>query len=297
MTLLVAAGCLAVFASDEKKPAWMDTLGKVRDLSGDTGISGFMKKEAPAYITGNFAEADRPAKPDFSKPGKLNRADYANRNGFWVVDDAQAKTLSTEKHPVKKGDWIGGYFDDVGAFVRGHEVKTLFGMPYGVGQLIMIPLCLIMMYLAIVKGFEPLLLLPIGFGGLLANCPLGGVTAPAMLHDGVITFLASGLPVMQGGIVEPGGFLYYFFRFGIDTGVFPIMIFMGVGAMTDFGPLIANPKSALLGGRLGRHRLRRRRGRPLHALPLTAAQPPVGGHHARGKVVANHEHRNKKGTE
>ena len=248
MTLLVAAGCLAVFASDEQKPAWMDTLGKVRDLSGDTGISGFMKKEAPAYITGNFAEADRPAKPDFSKPGKLNRADYANRNGFWVVDDAQAKTLSTEKHPVKKGDWIGGYFDDVGAFVRGHEVKTLFGMPYGVGQLIMIPLCLIMMYLAIVKGFEPLLLLPIGFGGLLANCPLGGVTAPAMLHDGVITFLASGLPVMQGGIVEPGGFLYYFFRFGIDTGVFPIMIFMGVGAMTDFGPLIANPKMALLGG-------------------------------------------------
>ena len=248
MTLLVAAGCLAVFAGDEKKPAWMDTLGKVRDLSGDTGISGFMKKEAPAYITGNFAEADRPAKPDFSKPGKLNRADYANRNGFWVVDDAQAKTLSTEKHPVKKGDWIGGYFDDVGAFVRGHEVKTLFGMPYGVGQLIMIPLCLIMMYLAIVKGFEPLLLLPIGFGGLLANCPLGGVTAPAMLHDGVITFLASGLPVMQGGIVEPGGFLYYFFHFGIDTGVVPIMIFMGVGAMTDFGPLIANPKTALLGG-------------------------------------------------
>ncbi len=248
MTLLVAAGCLAVFAGDEKEPAWMETLGKVKDLSGDTGISGFMKKEAPAYITGNFAEADRPAKPDFSKPGKLNRADYANRNGFWVVDDAQAKTLSTEKHPVKKGDWIGGYFDDAGAFVRGHEVKTLLGMSYGVGQLIMIPLCLIMMYLAIVKGFEPLLLLPIGFGGLLANCPLGGVTAPAMLHDGVITFLASGLPVMQGGIVEPGGFLYYFFHFGIDTGVFPIMIFMGVGAMTDFGPLIANPKTALLGG-------------------------------------------------
>ena len=68
------------------------------------------------------------------------------------------------------------------------------------------------------------------------------------MHDGVITFLASGLPVMQGGIVEPGGFLHYFFKFGIDTGVFPIMIFMGVGAMTDFGPLIANPKMALLGG-------------------------------------------------
>ena len=69
-----------------------------------------------------------------------------------------------------------------------------------------------------------------------------------MMHDGVVTFLASGIPVMTGGVVEPGGFLHYFFKFGIDTGVFPIMIFMGVGAMTDFGPLIANPKSALLGG-------------------------------------------------
>jgi oxaloacetate decarboxylase beta subunit len=68
-----------------------------------------------------------------------------------------------------------------------------------------------------------------------------------MMHDGVISFLASGLPVMSGGIVEPGGFLHYFFKFGIDTGIFPIMIFMGVGAMTDFAPLIANPKSALLG--------------------------------------------------
>ncbi|MBR3821864.1 MAG: sodium ion-translocating decarboxylase subunit beta, partial [Kiritimatiellae bacterium] len=121
-------------------------------------------------------------------------------------------------------------------------------MPYGVGQLIMIPVCLILMYLAIVKGFEPLLLLPIGFGGLLANCPLSGVTMPAMMHSGVISFLESGVPVMSGGIIEPGGFLYYFFSFGIDTGVFPIMIFMGVGAMTDFGPLIANPKAALLGG-------------------------------------------------
>ena len=69
-----------------------------------------------------------------------------------------------------------------------------------------------------------------------------------MMHDGVVSFLSSGVPVMSGGIVEPGGFLHYFFKLGIDTGVFPIMIFMGVGAMTDFGPLIANPKMALLGG-------------------------------------------------
>ena len=241
---LVAATCALGVQADGD---WRTTLGKVKDLSGDTGISGFVKKEAPAYITGNFAEKDRPAAPDFTKP-IANPAKYANKNGFWVTSDAQAAKLSTPKHAVKKGDWIGGYFDDTGAFVPGHKVTVLGGLPYGVGQLIMIPLCLLMIYLAIVKGFEPLLLLPIGFGGLLANCPLGGVTAPAMMHDGLISFLASGLPVMQGGIVEPGGFLYYFFRFGIDTGVFPIMIFMGVGAMTDFGPLIANPKMALLGG-------------------------------------------------
>ncbi len=204
---------------------WKTTLGKVADLSGDTGLAGFAKREAPAYITGNWEEAARPHKPSTG-------ATAANDHGYYGKD----------------GAWHGGYFDDTGAFVEGHEVKTLFGIPYGVGQLIMIPICLVLMYLAIVKGFEPLLLLPIGFGGLLANCPLSGIVAPAMMHGGIISFLESGIPVMQGGIVEPGGFLHYFFKFGIDTGVFPIMIFMGVGAMTDFGPLIANPKSALLGG-------------------------------------------------
>ena len=222
LTLALAAGAFAAFANDgSEKAPWQQTFDKAAGLRNDTGIAGFLKKAAPAYLTGDFDEADRPAKKPFS----------ANRNGYYDKDC----------------NWVGGYFDDAGAFVKGHEVKVLGGLPYGVGQLIMIPICLVLLYLAIVKGFEPLLLLPIGFGGLLANCPLAGVTAPAMMHDGIISFLASGVPVMQGGIVEPGGFLHYFFKFGIDTGVFPIMIFMGVGAMTDFGPLIASPKSALLG--------------------------------------------------
>lgn len=224
MSVLVAS--LALFAQAAEKPAeepkWKETLEKSKGLTAETGISGFMMKSAPAYITGDFAEADRPEKKPLS----------ANRNGYYDKD-------------LK---WHGGYFDDLGRFVEGHKVVMLFGMPYGLGQLIMIPVCLILLYLAIVKGFEPLLLLPIGFGGLLANCPLAGVTAPAMMHSGVISFLETGIPVMSAGIVEPGGFLYYFFKFGIDTGVFPIMIFMGVGAMTDFGPLIANPKMAFLGG-------------------------------------------------
>ena len=107
-------------------------------------------------------------------------------------------------------------------------------LPFGISQLIMIPICLILIYLAIAKGFEPLLLLPIGFGGLLANLPNAGLTAPPLLDT-------------AGAMVEPGGFLYYIFNFGIDTGIFPILIFMGIGAMTDFGPLLANPRLALLG--------------------------------------------------
>ena len=227
-TLLVALGAMGLsFGGDAPQPTaanddWRTTLSKVWDLGGDTGIAGFLQKSAPAFLTGDFAESERPEAKPFA----------ANRNGYYDKDCT----------------WHGGYFDDVGNFVAGHPVKTLFGMPYGVGQLIMIPVCLVLLYLAIVKGFEPLLLLPIGFGGLLANCPLSGITAPAMMHDGVISFLASGIPVMSGGVIEPGGFLHYFFRFGIDSGVFPIMIFMGVGAMTDFGPLIASPKTALLGG-------------------------------------------------
>ena len=228
LLLLALAGAFAAHGRDGN---WKTMIGKTGELAGETGIMAFANKEAPAYITGNTAAADKAPEPDLSKP-RTGANTGANNNGYWD----------------KNGKWIGGYFDDTGAFVKGHEVKMLFGMPYGLGQLIMIPVCLILMYLAIVKGFEPLLLLPIGFGGLLANCPLSGITTPAMMHDGLISFLSGGIPQMSGGIVEPGGFLYYFFKFGIDSGVFPIMIFMGVGAMTDFGPLIASPSSSLLGG-------------------------------------------------
>lgn len=107
-------------------------------------------------------------------------------------------------------------------------------LPYGISQLVMILACLGLIYLAIVKEFEPLLLLPIGFGGLLANIPFSGVTAAPILDT-------------LGNIVEPAGFLYQTFEMGVSTGIFPILIFMGVGAMTDFGPLIANPRTAILG--------------------------------------------------
>ena len=99
-------------------------------------------------------------------------------------------------------------------------------IPVNFGRLLMMPVCLLLIWLAIAKGFEPLLLIPIGFGGLLSNIPNAGI---AEILDGDM------------------GFLLVVFEMGIKTGLFPILIFVGIGAMTDFGPLIANPKTALLG--------------------------------------------------
>ncbi len=90
------------------------------------------------------------------------------------------------------------------------------------GQAVMIAICMLLLYLAIKKNFEPLLLVPIGFGGVLANIP-------------------------GAGLAELGGILHVFYSVGIESGAFPLIIFMGVGAMTDFGPLLANPKTLFLG--------------------------------------------------
>ncbi|MCX7087223.1 MAG: sodium ion-translocating decarboxylase subunit beta [Methylococcales bacterium] len=89
------------------------------------------------------------------------------------------------------------------------------------GQVLMMLVGFLLLFLAIKKDFEPLLLLPIGFGAILSNIPVAG-------------------------IAEEGGILSYLYL-GIKTGVFPLLIFMGVGAMTDFGPMLANPKTLLLG--------------------------------------------------
>lgn len=90
------------------------------------------------------------------------------------------------------------------------------------GQGVMILIGMLLLYLAIKKNFEPLLLVPIGFGGVLANIP-------------------------GAGLAEAGGILHIFYTVGIESGAFPLIIFMGVGAMTDFGPLLANPKTLFLG--------------------------------------------------
>ncbi len=102
--------------------------------------------------------------------------------------------------------------------------------------IIMILVACLLVYLAVVKGFEPLLLVPIAFGMLLTNLPMAGLMAkPVMeIKDNLVT------------TVQPGGLIYYLFQ-GNHLGIFPPLIFLGVGAMTDFGPLIANPRSLLLG--------------------------------------------------
>ena len=147
------------------------------------------------------------------------------------------------------------------------------------GQLVMLLVCLVLLWLAIHKKFEPLLLLPIGFGGLLANIPLAGLAESAIsqaLHFGPAELLASMAQVLgmepdagrealytaaqsagpsvqdqlhhlAGNANYGDGILYLIYTVGLTTGIFPLLIFMGVGAMTDFGPLLANPRTLLLG--------------------------------------------------
>ncbi|WP_416397601.1 sodium ion-translocating decarboxylase subunit beta [Allohahella sp. A8] len=158
------------------------------------------------------------------------------------------------------------------------------------GQIVMIGICLLLLFLAIRKGFEPLLLVPIGFGGLMANIPEAGLAMSAVenaIHLGSLVqleqianvlginllLLADGasvpvdavrdalyegyktadaetyraLTILASDLGYTSGILNLFFKVAIETGVAPLLIFMGVGAMTDFGPLLANPKTLLLG--------------------------------------------------
>jgi len=123
------------------------------------------------------------------------------------------------------------------------------------GNLLMILVSFVLMYLAIGKGFEPLLLIPIAFGMFLVNLPMAGVMDQPVIK---LRILQAGEELAMGetlqyidGVAyavkqEVGGLLYYLYQ-GVKLGIYPPLIFMGIGAMTDFGPLIANPKSFLMG--------------------------------------------------
>ena len=104
-------------------------------------------------------------------------------------------------------------------FIEGNAASWVGGL----GMFLMILVGFLLLYLGIAKKFEPLLLVTIAFGCIFSNIPLAGIN-------------------------DPGGIIHHIYEIGIKTGVFPLLIFMGVGALTDFGPLLANPKTVLLGG-------------------------------------------------
>lgn len=134
--------------------------------------------------------------------------------------------------------------DILGAFADLWHSTGVYNLSLGNG--IMILIGLLLLYLGIVKKYEPLLLVPIGFGGILSNIPVIDMSQ-------VTNIIMEGINPDTGGVFQyvvhySDKFLGIIYSFGIETGLFPLIIFMGVGAMTDFGPLIANPKTAILGG-------------------------------------------------
>lgn len=143
-------------------------------------------------------------------------------NSFWLM--AVCFVLALFALGVTCSKNMAAVWEQTGLYALFAEATPAsMAIPLGVGQVIMIGVCLLLIYLGIAKRFEPLLLIPIAVGGLLANMPAAGMT-------------------------ENGGLLDILYHIGIANGLFPLLIFLGVGAMTDFGPLIANPKTALLGG-------------------------------------------------
>ena len=149
-----------------------------------------------------------------------------------VADGAASGTHKVETYqPQSLGEMTVGFLKSTGVYAiisPDPDEMNAHGEPMSDfhkswGRVLMIFITFFLFYLAIAKGYEPLLLLPIAFGGLLANIPVANI---AGAH----------------------GFLGVIYNMGLANEMFPIIIFMGVGAMTDFGPLLSNPKTALLGG-------------------------------------------------
>ena len=166
----------------------------------------------------------------------------------YVDEEAEgaAGTVAQAMADFSVGGTIMGLINDSGIYdiIKGNWKSA-----------VMILISFVLLYLAIVKQFEPLLLMPIAFGMLLTNLPLAGI-----MDEPIYEIISNptyhgkaGIPIYNGDMLvgyqyikQNGGLLYYLYQ-GVKLGIFPPLIFMGVGAMTDFGPLIANPMSLLLG--------------------------------------------------
>ena len=180
-------------------------------------MKGRSKAKVKMYMGGKFTHFGRNFKPaDKIQPGEYIATFKPLLLAHDSVEAGTAKQRLGAMGDMFKGLWASTGISDL---LRQGSGDWILGW----GKVIMIIVAIVLLYLAVVKEFEPLLLLPIGFGALLSNIPLAGISGP-------------------------NGLLGMVYEVGINSGVFPLLIFMGVGAMTDFGPLLANPKTALLGG-------------------------------------------------
>lgn len=196
-------------------------------------------------------EAAVPVQPDAAEIGDVYVTLVSDVNDLIPVyvdeeTEGAAGTLEQAMADFSVGGTVLGLVNDSGIYdiIKGNWKSA-----------VMILISFGLLYLAIVKQFEPLLLMPIAFGMLLTNLPLAGI-----MDEPIYEILSNptyhgknGIPIYNGDLLvgyqyikQNGGLLYYLYQ-GVKLGIFPPLIFMGVGAMTDFGPLIANPMSLLLG--------------------------------------------------
>lgn len=180
-----------------------------------------LKKEDGTIIVLKAGSAGKITKVNVKAYQKIHKGDILGTlEATEIVVDQPAMTMSKKLPPFS--ELLGNLFKTTGLYGI-FDGQMNRDWTVGIGRVLMIGVGLLLLYLGIFRQFEPLLLVPIGYGAILSNIPLAG-------------------------IADPGGILAYIYDVGITTGVFPLIIFMGVGALTDFGPMIANPKTILLGG-------------------------------------------------
>jgi oxaloacetate decarboxylase beta subunit len=218
-SLQAAQDTISIVSPADGKVIRLDVAPGSKVFSGDTlaivkaddGATIILK----AGVSGTVAEISVRAYQKIKRGSTVGTIQAAQ-----IIADQPMTSVGQELPSI--GKLIGNLFRTTGLYgiIDGQANKD---WTVGIGRILMILVGLTLLYLGIFKGFEPLLLIPIGYGAILSNIPLAGIS-------------------------EPGGILYYIYEVGIVTGIFPLLIFMGVGALTDFGPMIANPKTILLGG-------------------------------------------------
>ena len=206
-SLLVAAVMLAVPAMAEE-PILADDAVQFEQVADEEPVVA--EAEALADV-----EAEAVAEPVHGSQGRDNSS----------VDDKFSVSNAIENFVYQSA-------------ITGDEAHPGFAMEGGWRYAVMLLISFVLLYLAIVKKFEPLLLMPIAFGMLLTNLPGAGMYHAEFFADGHVHW--SNFALGSAGLLD---YLYL----GVKLGIYPCLIFVGVGAMTDFGPLIANPKSLLLG--------------------------------------------------